>query len=103
MAPAITPLRCFIWDHADLAQWESIFVPGEYPARVAEDGTVTAPAKSKNVLQEKIRAALNFKGSPIAQLLETGGKGIEAGPVEEVSESAPEESTQEDDLLSALG
>jgi hypothetical protein len=105
VAPAITPLRCFLWNHADMAQWESIFIPGEYPARTADDGTVTAPAKSKNYLQEKIRAALNFKGSPIAQLLATQGKGVETGPVEETTANPFEEApaAEEGDLLSGLG
>ena len=67
--------------------------------------TVTAPAKSKNYLQEKIRAALNFKGSPIAQLLATAGKGVETGPVEETTDSPFEEApaAEEGDLLSGLG
>ena len=105
VAPAITPLKCFLWNHADMAQWESIYTPGEYPARVADDGTVTAPAKSKNVLQEKIRAALNFKGSPISQLLATQGKGVETGPVEETTDNPFEPEAagpDEGDLLSGL-
>ena len=105
VAPAITPLKCFLWNHADMAQWESIYIPGEYPARTADDGTVTAPAKSKNVLQEKIRAALNFKGSPISQLLATQGKGVETGPVEETTDNPFEPEAagpDEGDLLSGL-
>lgn len=100
VAPAITPQRCLIWDYADKAQWESIYIPGEYPARVAEDGTVTAPAKSKNYLQEKIRAALNFKGSPISRVLGAGTDAPLAGPVE--SEPPAQEQGESDDLLSDL-
>lgn len=103
VAQPITPLKCLLWNRPTTAMWESIHIPGEYPARTADDGTVTAPAKSKNVLQEKIRAALNFKGSPISQLLATQGKGVETGPVEETTASPFEEpSAEEGDLLSGL-
>lgn len=72
--PAITPLKAFLWDMADMAQWNSIFVEGEYPERKNDKGEVTAPAKSKNVLQNTIKSAANFKGSPIYNLIaEAGG------------------------------
>lgn len=62
---ALTELKAFVWDFADAAMWDSIFIPGEYPERKDEKtGEVTAPAKSKNVLQQKIASALNFKGLP---------------------------------------
>lgn len=72
--PARTKPRVFLWNYADLEQWASIFVEGEYPERKDKDGKVTAPAKSKNVLQNKIKLATNFAGSPIhAAILASGG------------------------------
>lgn len=62
--PAISELRAFVWDFADAEMWDSIFIPGEYPERKDDKGNVTAPAKSKNVIQQKIMSALNFKGLP---------------------------------------
>ncbi|MHA6907394.1 hypothetical protein ACQUJS_03010 [Ralstonia pseudosolanacearum] len=70
VAPAITPLKLFLWDMASKDMWASIFIEGEYEARNNDKGEVTSPAKSKNKWQEKIKAAINFKGSPIANLLE---------------------------------
>lgn len=65
----LTPLKCFLWDHADQQQWDSLFIEGEY-AEVKDDaGKVVKPARSRNVLQEKIKGAVNFKGSPIEALL----------------------------------
>lgn len=75
--PAISPLRCFIWEYADMEQWKSIFIDGQYPERKDDKGVVTAPAKSKNVLQEMIRAALNFPGSPIYTLLAANGQPLD--------------------------
>jgi hypothetical protein len=91
VAPAITPLKGFLWDHADLEQWDSIFIDGEYPARTNDKGEVTAPAKSKNVFQEKIRSALNFPGSPIAELLATRGIGKLDLPATDDPQERPED------------
>ena len=71
---ARSDLRCFLWEHADLQQWGSLFIEGEYPERKNDKGEVTAPAKSKNTLQAKVMSAVNFQGSPIhALLLEANG------------------------------
>jgi hypothetical protein len=70
---AITPLRIFLWDQADLEQWATIHIPGEYAAEEAKDGKPARAAKSKNVIQNKIMSSLSFKGSPInLQLLAKG-------------------------------
>jgi hypothetical protein len=68
VAPAKTPLKCFVWAMADKAMWDSIFIDGEWPARKDAQGNITSPAKSKNRYQNEIRSALNFAGSP-AQLV----------------------------------
>lgn len=75
VGPALTPLKAFLWEHSDLEDWDSLFIAGEFPARKREDGT-TLPAKSKNVLQETIRAAVNFEGSPIDIALKARAAGV---------------------------
>jgi len=75
--PAITPIKGFVWALADMDQWASLFIEGEYPERKNEKGEVTAPAKSKNVLQNTIKAATNFKGSPIYTLLASNGVALD--------------------------
>lgn len=69
----LSPTRCFLWDYADLEQWGSLFIEGEYEERKDKDGKVIAPAKSKNKYQLRIRSAVNFDSSPIALLLKTNG------------------------------
>lgn len=73
----LSDLRCFIWDHADMEQWASIFVDGQYDEVKNDKGEVTKKARSKNVDQELIRSALNYAGSPIDILLGTNGKGLD--------------------------
>lgn len=65
VAPAITELKAFIWDIADKEMWDSIHIPGEWDARRDEKtGEVISQARSKNVIQEKIKSAKNWIGSP---------------------------------------
>ncbi len=75
--PAQSSLRCFLWNEADMQQWGSIFVEGQYPERKDKDGVVTAPAKSKNTLQARIQHATNFQGSPIHTLLAANGVALD--------------------------
>jgi hypothetical protein len=91
---AISEEKCFIWDLADMDQWASIFIDGEYPERKNDKGEVTAPAKSKNVLQNRIKLAKNFQGSPIHVLLSATGQSIdipdaESGREPEAEAEAP--------------
>lgn len=58
--------RIFLWDNPTKEDWDSLYIEGE-----REDGT------SKNFVQEKILAALNYQGSPLQLLLE-GGSGLVA-------------------------
>lgn len=81
--PAISPLRLFLWDYADKEQWDSLFIEGEYPERKDDKGVVTAPAKSKNVLQNKVRLATNFKGSPIYACLAAAGGSLDIPDAED--------------------
>lgn len=79
---AVSDLRCFLWQQADLNQWASLYIEGEYPERKDDKtGAVIAPAKSKNVFQNKIKSAVNFRGSPIELLLLADGKPIDTPDV----------------------
>jgi hypothetical protein len=70
---ALTPLKLFLWDFPDMDQWNSIFIDGTYAEKKDAAGNVTAPAKSKNSIQEAIKAATNYVGSPIFTLLASAG------------------------------
>lgn len=74
---ALSAPRIFLWDFADLDQWASIFIEGEYPERKNDAGVVTHAAKSKNVIQNKIKLASNFIGSPIHTALLAQGQTID--------------------------
>lgn len=63
--PAITEPKAFVWDFAEPADWDALYIEGEYPERKDEKGNIIAPARSKNVIQEKIKAASNFASCPI--------------------------------------
>lgn len=86
---AISAQRLFLWDFCSLPMWNSIYIDGEYPARKDAAGKETAPAKSKNVFQNTIRAAHNFPGSPIAELLlgDIDVGGAEAQPARSEADS----------------
>lgn len=91
--PAITPLKAFLWEHADMEQWNALFIEGEYPERKNDKGEVTAKAKSKNVLQEEIKRAVNFVGSPIYNLLAANGASLDIPDAEHADD---ERETAED-------
>jgi hypothetical protein len=66
---AITPLKLFLWDFPSKPMWDSLYIEGKYEDRKDDKSGVVTPGRSKNVFQEKIRGANNFKGSPVAELL----------------------------------
>lgn len=74
--PQLSEIRCFLWDYASKEMWDSIFIEGHYDEEKNDAGEVVRPARSKNVFQEQIRAAVNFEGSPIAEILEGSALGI---------------------------
>jgi hypothetical protein len=84
--PALSDIRCFLWEQADLNQWASLFIEGEYPERKDDKGNVTAPARSKNVFQNTIKNAVNFKGSPIYTLLAQNGQSLDIPQMDEQEE-----------------
>lgn len=68
----LTEPKFFVWDIATMEDWDAIFIDGEYPERKDAAGNVTQKAKSKNVLQNKIRSANNFDSLPIAEFIRAG-------------------------------
>jgi len=75
VAEPLTELKLFLWDNPDAEQWASIYIDGEYPEHRDDSGKLIRPARSKNVLQERIKSALNWMGSPMQILLEEGSLG----------------------------
>jgi len=71
VAPPLTEPRAFIWDVADLEMWNSIYVEGEYEAKKDDKGNITQPARSKNVLQNYIKEAINWPEHPLSTFLAT--------------------------------
>ena len=88
-APQISETRCFLWDYADKAMWDSIFIDGEYEAEKNDAGEITRPARSKNVFQNQIKTAVNFPGSPIAEILENGALNLGDDAVTETPAADP--------------
>lgn len=70
----VSALRCFLWDYASQPMWDSLFIEGEYEATEAKDGQPARPAKSKNVIQDEVRTALDWTGSPMQLILSAGGE-----------------------------
>jgi len=67
VAQAITDVKAFVWGIATAADWYGIHIPGEYPERRDADGVLIRPARSKNVIQEKIAAAKNWASHPLSK------------------------------------
>lgn len=91
VAPAITELKAFLWNHSDLADWNALFIDGSYPERKNDKGEVIAAAKSKNVLQETIKRAANFKASPIYALIAAAGGNLDIPDAETAGGEQDEE------------
>lgn len=80
--PAITEPKMFLWDFCDKAMWDSIFIDGEYAEKKDDKGAVVSPAKSKNVIQNEIKAAKNYIGSPIYDILAGAGDELDIADAE---------------------
>lgn len=90
--PAISPIRIFLWNMADLEQWSSIFIGTE-----------------RNPFQKMIRQADNFVGSPIQIALIEGGqdsaptsKEAPAATSKEEQATAPQAGAASDDVLNGV-
>ena len=66
-------IQVFLWDSPTKEMWDSIEIKGQWEARTDDSGAVISPAKSKNFLQEKCIAAIDFEGSPLELLLQEQG------------------------------
>lgn len=97
VAPAITELKAFVWDIADKDMWESIFIEGEYAER-REGEKVIAPARPKNVIQERIMAAKNWPEHPLYPSLVAEGLVPEVRAIELARIEAIERQEYEDML-----
>jgi hypothetical protein len=72
--PALSPLKLFLWNFATKDMWDALFIDGTYDDIKDKDGKVTKEGGSKNYFQNRIKAAKNFVGSPVAELLFAGGE-----------------------------
>lgn len=84
----ISPLRLFLWDFADLEQWDSLFIDGKY-----DNGD------SKNKYQELIKQAEDLDGSPIYQALIEAGREEELVPAPKATkegETAPQDGASDE-------
>lgn len=70
----ITEIKAFLWDVADMDDWTSIHIEGKYDDRKDEKTGVVTPGKSKNAIQNKIMAAVNWKDHPLAAAVAAGGQ-----------------------------
>lgn len=95
----LSELRLFLWTYPDAAShremWDSLFIEGEYEEKKNEKGEVVQPAKSKNVIQNKIREALNWKGNELYDYAEGKIKGDDAAALEAAVEAGVEETAAE--------
>lgn len=96
----ISDIRVFLWQYANKAMWDALFIEGEYEAVEAKDGKPARPAKSKNVIQLELAEALDWAGSPIQQILTAGGE-LDVAGLEDKTE-APTVAADEADPLAGM-
>lgn len=78
----LSPLRCFLWNFASKDMWDSLFIDGRWEDKKDDKGEVIKEGASKNYIQNRIKAATNFAGSPIAEILFSGGDAPDLGDAE---------------------
>lgn len=66
------PIKYFLWDSSDKEDWDALFIAGEYPERKDEKTGNVYPARSKNVLQNRIKASRNFKNTALFAEINAG-------------------------------
>lgn len=108
--PALTATKCFLWDYADKEQWDSIFIDGRWDDKTDDAGKVIEEGRSKNYYQNTIKAATNFSGSPLAEVLFAGVDQLELGEGEKPERSEADKEATSDakagvpaDPLEAVG
>lgn len=67
MPDAISDLRLFLFNHPSPECWNSLYIEGE--REVKDDKGNVIGKESKNFIQESIRSAVNFHGSPVEAML----------------------------------
>jgi len=92
--PQISETRVFLWDYPSKEMWDSLFIDGQYDEEKDDKGNVTRPAKSKNVLQEWIMGAKNWRDSEMYAILNDGGS-LDTGDIESNDDDAPWEKDEE--------
>jgi hypothetical protein len=100
---AATEIKAFMWDVADMDDWNSIYIEGKYDDRKDEKTGVVTPGKSKNVIQNKIMSAVNWKDHPLAAAVAANGQEAEIPDAEDPErdeDSTPENAAAADPLAS---
>lgn len=90
----LSELRLFLWDFPSKEMWDSLYIDGTYDEVKDDSGKVIRPARSKNVIQNRIKEAANWDSSPMAEILAAGGD-LDLDPL---STSAAPEATPEEAL-----
>jgi hypothetical protein len=100
--PAKTAVKLFMWDAPKGLKdmWDSLFIDGTYEVK-GKDGE-EPKSFSKNFFQDTIRKALNFKGSPIAALVEAGGEEPDLGEGAERPDREEDPAPNSDDPLAGM-
>lgn len=95
--PPLTEQKLHLWDFCDREMWDSLFIPGEYEEKKNDKGEVISPARSKNVTQEKIMSALNWKAHPMYEQIKGGVTKDDSAALDDaVGESEQAPTTQQD-------
>lgn len=82
VAPPHYALSMFVWDSADVDDWYAIYIPGEWPEERNSSGVLLRPARSKNVIQERIASAANWPEHPLAAVARLGADPNQPTPEE---------------------
>ncbi|PCE27518.1 hypothetical protein BWP39_03170 [Paraburkholderia acidicola] len=73
VVPRTYRLVLFAWASADMQDWYDLYISGEWPAVLDENtGDVVRPARSKNILQERIMSARNWPEHSLAAVAMLG-------------------------------
>lgn len=70
----LTPIKCFLWSFCSKPMWDDIFIDGKWDDKKDDKGNVIKEGTSKNYWQNRIKSAINFQGSPMAEILFAGGE-----------------------------
>lgn len=62
----LNPLKLFLWKNPQKSGWDSLFIDG---TRTVKDAKGVEREESKNWLQERIKSAKDFHGSPLETML----------------------------------